>query len=1062
MGNKKKNIIKYASLTFALTCVFVVGYFLISNGIIFGSHYSEKPYIEQEYVDDPSKAIKMTDAELTVTPKNNYSHVLTSTDAKIPTIEDTDGNDNMKGSKDNPFYILEIVPDLSQQTLSYLVHSQKEGLPFDPIALGQEYCLETNKSFVDKGNGTLSYMGNDGQMKYENVRMDSWSKKGNTITDLGNLVGGWFNNNNKFSVHDPEGTLTGHPTGPGERSQVGACVGLKSLYKIELHMSAASFVNDYKNLSVRDLANKYSADFVDEDGQPISENALDDDANWAKTFQEDTKNNKTFSISVDTSVIPESDKDLGMAELIAKYPDVFASYTVGTEEKPISDLERSRTDCWKKSFAQSQSIDGYFVCKKNGEGNFNFDGNSIWYVQETQNEVANGNFQYVADAKDLPADAVNFWPDDFPENSRYLLSEYFANAANYADKYYFPVSKLSNIKKLQMRDGSSIVPDSKVKYTFTYSYSGYLFTYEYVGLNFYDILKRSLFDKGSDQEYDDLHIKVAVVTPSMLNKMDENDDPNTLNMVERADMYYVSTYTQGVADENDKVLNFYYDYIDPDRFSNEHKQYDKGSHKVVYDNGKREDVMTFYEDDIEWVDCMKIIKRVSQNCDIPLMFSNQVGDLLDKGVKRNGENTCHLYMPTGWANSQNNCVENIGSLNNVAKLYLCATQFDLSATKGGRSHTYSSSYDSSTTIIRSFMDDIYGQIKKVPIYISNSEKDNCGPNTAKYTGFYKREFLAGCGASQEDKENCYYLWNKWTFLPLDKNSNVFNGVEINRDQLIKYGYLHTYLDNGTVMKNKNGENHKFAGTRDAETDEQNVINPNDNAANLNKVIYNDNIWDEISDDLEEIIGNGSSVNPKVQLQVKKYKKQYVVIDDATSSGEGVVLTDYSREAEYHEHGQHKSSTTDSSKWQVEGLGRKLHVFAEIRNLVTESMFKEDCGIESIKLVQTDEDGETGNSKTVSLEDDEGNAIPKEEVSFSRDTSNADFGPFMGWKFSGNLNLYIPYQLQDWMQGYDRVVIEGKARASKNGGAGSSGKFRPAQKKFKFTIDINERGLFSLE
>ena len=61
-------------------------------------------------------------------------------------------------------------------------------------------------------------------------------------------------------------------------------------------MSAASFVNDYKNLSVRDLANKYSADFVDEDGQPISENALDDDTNWAKTFQEDTKNNKTFSI----------------------------------------------------------------------------------------------------------------------------------------------------------------------------------------------------------------------------------------------------------------------------------------------------------------------------------------------------------------------------------------------------------------------------------------------------------------------------------------------------------------------------------------------------------------------------------------------------------------------------------------------------------------------------------------------------------------------------------------------------------------------------------------------
>ena len=73
-----------------------------------------------------------------VTGQEDYSSVLTSSSTEytginaLPEIPEANSAYD-KGTEQNPLVVLEVVPELSQQSLSYFATSKEDGLPFDPL-----------------------------------------------------------------------------------------------------------------------------------------------------------------------------------------------------------------------------------------------------------------------------------------------------------------------------------------------------------------------------------------------------------------------------------------------------------------------------------------------------------------------------------------------------------------------------------------------------------------------------------------------------------------------------------------------------------------------------------------------------------------------------------------------------------------------------------------------------------------------------------------------------------------------------------------------------------------
>lgn len=84
----------YGGFTVLLTCVIVIAYYLISNGVIFGKYIADEPYIAKKYIDDPGLAQSEAEAnpDLIVTAKNSYKSLkktapLVQTDSGTKVIE---------------------------------------------------------------------------------------------------------------------------------------------------------------------------------------------------------------------------------------------------------------------------------------------------------------------------------------------------------------------------------------------------------------------------------------------------------------------------------------------------------------------------------------------------------------------------------------------------------------------------------------------------------------------------------------------------------------------------------------------------------------------------------------------------------------------------------------------------------------------------------------------------------------------------------------------------------------------------------------------------------------
>ncbi len=449
---------------------------------------------------------------------------------------------------------------------------------------------------------------------------------------------------------------------------------------------------------------------------------------------------------------------------------------------------------------------------------------------------------------------------------------------------------------------------------------------------------------------------------------------------------------------------------------------------------------------------MKIIKRLSGDSSLPMVYSRQMGLMLDGGVKRDDAERddaadIHMYMDDKYP-----CDLRPGNLNNLTKLYLVTTQFDLSADKARPNNQIQ--------YIQTFMDDVYGNIKQVPL----AEDGARDPDSARYTGFYMRKLCQDTGHTDEkEKQKCYYLWNILTFLPEvatePPEGSLYESDHLNIkiENFLKYGFLKSSLQAGDTSTDAyrqgyNRDHHNtsmggITGTVDPENDFQNVVVIHDEgkAANGNFSLFENakQTSDFMNWFVHLIINNGTPVTPTMGFSVinnKDTRKYYQKISN------DCVLIDYSQSAEY------KSD-------------KKLLLFCSLNNSDNE----ETSVITSVTFINENDSSKAPIKLTP--ENLEGSPFEMENIDFDKPQNL--FEKIKGYPVpeKQTLSFRLPFMRSNWQDGYDKIRIEWVARSSKE----TSSKYIPYQnplvpddsgqiessKQFA-EITIGERGLFALQ
>lgn len=520
-----------------------------------------------------------------------------------------------------------------------------------------------------------------------------------------------------------------------------------------------------------------------------------------------------------------------------------------------------------------------------------------------------------------------------------------------------------------------------------------VYTFEYYGFKTNEIVKRALFSFRDQEEYDNFHMKVICMTPAEINEISKKDTDETLDMIERADMFSfqtIITHTDGIAGGTDNAPFFSELY-----------------HKVILGEEdyeyKRENLTLFNENDLEWDLCSKVIRRVSENKNLPLAFNQLIGTMAKEGVDLDASKPdTHMYFKH---NGEMICEKQNGSLNNIVKMYLVSVQFDLLARK------------EQTGVKRTFMEDIFPYIKEVEI----EKGEGTIEGSASKTAFYDQRLLCNCdGVTQEEKEKSYYLWNAFTFIPMDLDTQ-----NIDKNKYLEQGFLDSFfaVNSGNPFKDDNLLSQQKGSDG---SDDKNVMIPhNGDDTNQSWMLgggSNAEAAGVASNAFETAyqIMNGQSENVEtLTVNVLKQKKRYVKISD------NAILIDYNSLAKY------KEDKTLYVKVSVTNTNNEAGILKKVR-LVSDSGEPIDVPIQ-----------ETTDPSTV---------MKKEDV-----TNSEGNDPIHGYRVDGTITFYIPYSLYKWQSGYMSVELTTQGRIYN-------------AKKEKFVkgkenvheISIGERNLFNLE
>lgn len=759
-------------------------------------------------------------------------------------------------------------------------------------------------------------------------------------------------------------------------------------YEYEVHKIGGN--GDMEKMHYVDIAKLYSLEITSDDLK--KENISEEE--FLKQFNEAKNNEKTNQFG--------NNNIYNVKSLTEKYPELFKE---DNEGKQIRKIAKEDDNNWKVSYerkvvkeavSEKYQGKGFIVAVEPGQGDFGFASEKDcenWIFTKTGTDA--DRWKYVEDLTDLPEEYVKahqendagLSKDSFHWNSKGI---WWASTKELYNKYLTD-DAITGLY-MDLEENGSLT----CRYDIEPEIEKDVYSFTYYGIRNNNILKRQLFKFKNEKECDDFHMQVIVKTPSELNAMAKDDTDETADLIERADMFYIGGYdvaTNGI----ENVYNLYYKYIKEDS-------------DYKYDPDK---VANFIDDDLEWDLCYKLIYRLCNNKNLPLVMTNTVGKLANDGTEK-----IQMYQDPVHQN-----VSRTAALSNLGKLYIIATQFDLTAKKS-----------EDEGYVRTFYDDILttGKIEKIAL---GDKAKNTTDSPAQYTAFYERPKLAVSDTlTEESKKKCYYLWNTLTFYPealeyLWKPDNESQCI-IDEDSInafVSYGYMRSYFS-------VNDPSNLFSGgeqaTRVSGSDGYvgNVAIPvngvNGGYSTLLGFTESSGVINSVMNVAYLIMNNRpESVNPQI-VKVMRQKKEYVKMAD------NAVLLDH--------------STTEAFGDKKSYIKVQIHCNNnDEAGLVTKITLKNENGNKapidsSLKLYKT-----------------------KQCVTDSQqpECDIKNYGSNSGYNIptTDTLIAYVPYSLQQWADGYNIIEFETIGRI-----------YSQRKKKIisglpvKTDVSISERTLFNLE
>lgn len=937
----KKNIFhKYVGLTLGLTVLCTVGLLAGTVYNVFGQFTPKKPYVNQVEEEGDTKGDPLPDgltsSLITVTAEGGNQKGSIGSGKKPCSEEVPVAKANaQKGTKENPFVILEIVPDHAQQQMIYL-NTDNPYYPLDLVQIGMDACDRkgTNENFVDNQNLGGYY-------------------------DLPTAIGQWFCNY-QYNVYK---------VGTEEEQETVPLVEVdKKLYRIEI-----------------------TNEDIEEAGYDFS------------TFQKDYKDHQ-YSGRIQT-----------IQFFMETYPKLFEN--TGIKKKVLQNYKNWQMSYQKKvlqeGVSNSYSKEGYLVAVEPGQGDFGFasEGDcSEWILTKTGTDA--DRWKYYKDESEVPAEYLakynanpggGIWGSDF----YYYTSDgtKVTSTGWGGTKTLFEAQSDPDFTGTMMKLGDN----GNITITLFESpeEAEHTYTFDYAGLKGNDILKRSLFTFKDQEECDNFVMETIAMTPAELNEIAEKDTPETLDMIERADMFYVGSYTKST----DNIANVYETYY---RFIKNDADYSyPKSDTEEYENFE---VATFADNDLDWSLVYKILDRLCTNVNLPLMMTQNLGKMINAGVNPDSSDVdTHMYV-TEDAISKH--LDSNGSLNNMAKLYLCTVQFDMQARhKDGYTRT--------------FYEDILQKMQTISL---NPETMKAAPkNKAKTTGYYERTLVQedscnGEALDNEAKKSCFYLWNMWTFYPAEIKLSTGNQIAASTEEYLKYGYLESFFNsNADVFHDGVADHHSGSNGYD----DKNVgivhggSNSDTNHSTLLGATESSGIVNDFLNVAYQIMNKQTATVDPLLVTVDKQKRFYEKLTDDS------VMIDYNSSAKY------KNDKTLYVKVTVNNMNNEPGVVKSIQ-LIKEN----EQSLPGELIPRTTLEDTTALSKKTVLDINGSNGIKGYEV-----------------PAQGSVTFYVPYQLSDWQKGYQsiRFTLQGRKYRKKKDKYNSVLGAETSQ-----DITITERTLFNLE
>lgn len=921
----KKKAGKYLGIAAVCTIIGTLSFWALCSGIVFGKFEPAEPYVTGAPESLNNIIITSEGSNL----KGEMGSGASPCTKEVPTAE------GKKGSKTNPFVILEIVPDHAQQQIAYVAAEDHAQEPLDMLKYGIELSKEQGKSFVP---GSSGYMDNE-QLK---------------------KLGQWFTNW-QYEV-----------------------------YKIG--------TDEKELISYANIAKLYTAEFTAAD---LQKKGID--PNQFKQDYESSKEQISSREGIDLK------KLIGKS---AKYAELFETDTKGNKIREIAVNDKTN---WKPSFEKriiqeavrkEYNGKGYILAVEPGKGDFGFASENDarnWVFTKTG--TAADRWKYVEREEDIPAEYVAMHSAGAISGSGFWHNGQGIGWSDIGLLYsqYLTDNRITGLY-MALAENSWIT----CRYDIEPEVSEEVYTFKYYGIYNKNIIKRQLFLFADQKDYDNFNMKVITMTPSELNAMAKKDTDDTLDMIERADMFYIGAYDSGTGNINN-VYDLYY-------------KYGQGKDKTPHDISQSN---TYVEDDLEWELCYKILYRLCNNKNLPMIMTQGLGKLVEKGTA-----DIPMYQTSTYRN-----IPRRGTLCNVAKLYLIGIQFDLTAKKAE-----DSSY------IQTFYDDFLmpGKINRIALGDKSISQEKGVSDPAVSTGYYVRPRLAE-GVEQSEQEKCYYIWNTLTFFPPEMEYIFYNGEQADVssdvvDAFVARGFMRSFFQSSGSTPNKifteGGQTIRQDGS---DGSVGNVGIPHQNGDALYSTLLGNTesagVFNTVMDVAYQIMNNRPDIINKQPVIVQKQKNQYVKMGDTS------VLLDFVQGQNYDNYRKYDSDNPMYLKVLIHNNGNGQP------GVVT-------------KLTLKNEEGETApQDADLKLYSSRDNWAMQTRDNYlcEKATYHDSNGTVTGYNVDGTLVAYIPYSLKQWSNGYNIVEVKTVGRI-----------YSIKKKKYlkgnveTDEITIDERTLFNLE